>query len=76
MYFFKYSSVSHQKKRLEPLMNKLKSVLPNIEKCESYGGKTIKKGQNGKKLDFSRFFVTKTSAFFNILQNGFLLGRF
>ena len=35
--FYKYSRVIHEKKRLNPLMNKQKSVLQNIEKCESYG---------------------------------------
>ena len=42
--FFKYSRVIHQKKRLEPLMQ-------NIENCGSYGQKTVKKCQNGRKWD-------------------------
>ena len=50
--FFKYSRVIHQKKRLKPLMNEEKSVLQNIENCGSYGKKTVKKGQNGRKWDF------------------------
>ena len=40
--FLKYSRVIHQKKRIEPLMIKQKSGWKNIEKCPSYGQKTLK----------------------------------
>ena len=58
--FLKYSCVIHQKKRLGPLMIKQKSVLKNIEKCTSYGQKTLKKSIFLPKCSFlTNFFDEK-----------------